>query len=261
MQPATSLPATSSIVDFQPDHTVLRLVHLRKDLPKPICGDDNRTDVDSPPFGIVDMRRRTGKEGGSMSQRSEGFSRSGGSSGPSCACLLLIALLVTPLIYIVVWRASSRAEARVGPRVRKSLSRSGALRAESLIDIHGDDDDDFSGMDADLEPTVPLIEDALPGEGIRLELVTTNVDEPPFQPTFCDTFELSDSLMPVLAARDRGDMPKPAAGSPVTCGIVRFYLADQETEFSDKIIDYIQKHEFWIAELFTGASPNLHDAH
>ena len=99
---------------------------------------------------------------------------------------------------------------------------------------------------------VPLIDDAISGEGVRLELVTTESDKNPFPPSFCDHFESASTLM---AGPDGALAGGPAAHTPgkgPTCAIVRFWLVDQETPYSDKIVTYIHAHEHWVVELFTG---------
>ena len=103
----------------------------------------------------------------------------------------------------------------------------------------------------------PLVDDALSGEGIRLELVTTRPLSYSFGMTFCD--EMADGTehmrklgVATKAASARKGLPAfsrsmqgvegaaSAAGAHVTCGTSTFYLVDQETEYSDKIIDYVR---------------------
>ena len=84
----------------------------------------------------------------------------------------------------------------------------------------------------------PLIDDALPSEGIRLELVTTKPLSYSFHSTFCDFMEEGTSHMRALA-NPRKSEGEEEEGGPISCATATFYLVDQETEFSDKIIDYV----------------------
>ena len=101
----------------------------------------------------------------------------------------------------------------------------------------------------------PLIDDALPAEGLRLELVATRPTEYSFKSSFCDegvvdSGELQRALLDRVGGRgDGGRSPQP---DHVQCSSVRFYVVDQETKYSDKIVEFLTEHEGWIIELFTG---------
>ena len=107
-----------------------------------------------------------------------------------------------------------------------------------------------------------LTDEALPGEGIRLELVTTlpygtdakpSILSPADKSSFCEAFEESSVHMQRTGILHRGDRsPKKAARglsradmgvegtSKVACARTSFYLVDQEDTYSDKIVDFVR---------------------
>lgn len=111
-----------------------------------------------------------------------------------------------------------------------------------------------------------LVDDALPGEGIRLELVTTKPLGYSFASTFCDVMADTAPHMEAIASGEGIDVPESQwrrqrgrrdendenSYVPAACATSKFYLVDQETEYSDKIIEYVTVHEGWVIELFTG---------
>lgn len=102
-----------------------------------------------------------------------------------------------------------------------------------------------------------LIDDSLTAEGIRLELVTTDPLKYGFGMTFCDALEEGTAHMRSTGIHSRATVGTKGTkafsrsmqgvegagtggGSRAVCARTRFYLVDQENEFSDKIIDYVR---------------------
>ena len=131
-------------------------------------------------------------------------------------------------------------------------------------------------QDADFRPGAAgewgLTDDALDGEGIRLELVTTA----PYgdKSTFCDSYISGAEHMQKVSKLARGgggggrraaaaragprglsrsdQGVEGAASGGITCAATSFYLVDQEDEFSDKIVDFVVNAEAAVIDLYTG---------
>ena len=100
----------------------------------------------------------------------------------------------------------------------------------------------------------PLIDDALPGEALRLELVAVDQSTFTHKSSFCDKIVVdSGDLQRALLDRIQGISGEPPPSREAfVCSAAHFYVVDMQTFYSDKIIDFIMEHEGWNVDLFMG---------
>jgi hypothetical protein len=124
----------------------------------------------------------------------------------------------------------------------------------------GEDDDGGSSFSSPLLEPWPLTDGSYGGEGIRVEAVTAKPLSYGFESTFCDVIAadgvahqrrllgLGDDggeevvdMRTLRASARAGDGSIPPPSEMAVCADARFFLVDQENEFSDKIVEYVSK--------------------